>query len=104
MMKKGKIAVVTLGHYVYFEQFESLREELMQKADQFVSMLDGEACEIVNAGYVDRVEESFAAVQALKREDVDLLFHLRSVCRMRALCAVSGHHAGACWNSAHGAS
>ena len=31
-MKKAKIAIVGLGHYIYFDQFEGLREELMQRA------------------------------------------------------------------------
>ena len=29
-MKKAKIGVISLGHYIYFEQFEGLREELME--------------------------------------------------------------------------
>ena len=34
-MKKAKIAIVSLGHYIYFNQFEGLREELMAKSDDF---------------------------------------------------------------------
>ena len=34
-MKQARIGIVTLGHYVYFQQFENLREELMQKSDDF---------------------------------------------------------------------
>ena len=30
-MKCAKIAVVSLGHYIYFQQFEGLKEELMKK-------------------------------------------------------------------------
>ena len=65
-MSKAKIAVVSLGHYIYFQQFEGLREELMQKSDQFKQYLDGEGCEIVDAGYVDCVDSAFDAVKMLK--------------------------------------
>ena len=34
-MKKAKIAIVSLGHYIYFNQFEGLREELMAKSEDF---------------------------------------------------------------------
>ena len=38
-MKKAKIAIVGLGHYIYFDQFEGLREELMQKASSLNHIL-----------------------------------------------------------------
>ena len=86
-MAKAKIAVVALGHYIYFQQFEHLREELMQKTDAFVDLIDSAACEIINAGYVDCVEDAFAAVKNLKREDADLLFVLLSTYVPSAVCA-----------------
>ena len=46
-MKKAKIAVVTLGHYIYFQQFEGLREELMAKADSFKEYIDENMCDNV---------------------------------------------------------
>ena len=77
-MKKPKIALVTLGYYVYFQQFEGLREELTQKATEFCGMLDPARCEIADLGYIDCAEQAFDAVQRLKREDADLLFLLLS--------------------------
>ena len=62
-MKRAKVGVVTLGHYVYFEQFEGLREELMKKGEQFISLIEPLDCEIINAGYVDKVDDAFVAVQ-----------------------------------------
>ena len=86
-MKQAKIAIVTLGHYIYFQQFENLREELMQKSDAFEKLLDRDAAKIVNAGYVDCVDEAFEAVRRLKSEDVDLLFVLLSTYVPSAVCA-----------------
>ena len=86
-MKQAKVALVTLGHYIYFEQFEGLYEELSKKSGEFEALLREENCEIFNAGYVDRVEEAFAAVRKLKREDIDLLFIILSTYVPSAVCA-----------------
>lgn len=77
-MEKAKICVIGLGHYIYFEQFSGLREELMAKCDDFIKYIDQEVCEVVNCGYIDCVDDAFSAVQRIKREDADLLFVLLS--------------------------
>ena len=77
-MKKAKIAIVSLGHYIYFRQFEGLREELMKKSTELEGYLRAEDCDVVDAGYVDCAESAFEAVKALKKEDADLLFVLLS--------------------------
>ena len=77
-MKKAKIAIVGLGHYIYFNQFEGLREELMQKSADFRAYLDPDTCDIIDIGYIDCAESAFDAVKALKKEDADLLFVLLS--------------------------
>jgi len=86
-MKKPKIAIVSLGHYIYFEQFDGLREELMQKAEQFKENFDKDVCDITDAGYVDCVEAAFDAVKALKKEDADMLFVLLTTYVPSAVCA-----------------
>ena len=77
-MKKAKIAIVGLGHYIYFDQFEGLREELMQKSEEFRTYLDPAVCDIIDIGYIDCAEAAFEAVKVLKKEDADLLFVLLS--------------------------
>lgn len=86
-MKKAKIAIVSLGHYIYFDQFEGLREELMEKSEQFRAYLDPTACDVVDVGYIDCVEDAFEAVRQLKKEDADLLFLLLSTYVPSAVCA-----------------
>ena len=86
-MKKAKIATVTLGHYIYFQQFEGLREELMAKTAKLHAYLDPTACDVLDVGYVDCVEDAFAAVRRLKTEDADLLFVLLSTYVPSAVCA-----------------
>jgi len=86
-MKKAKIAIVSLGHYIYFQQFEGLREELMAKSAQFEAYLTPGSCDVVDIGYIDCAESAFAAVRALKKEDADLLFVLLSTYVPSAVCA-----------------
>jgi len=86
-MKKAKIAVVTLGHYIYFGQFEGLKAELSEKTAQFINYIDTDKCDIFDAGYIDCADEAFEAVQKLKKEDADLLFVLLSTYVPSAVCA-----------------
>ncbi len=87
-MKQAKIAVIGLGHHIYFSQFPGLKEELMAKNADFVSYIDSGECTVCDAGYVTGVEEAFVAVQALKKEDPDLLFILLSTYVPSAVAAV----------------
>ena len=91
-MKKAKIAVIGLGHYIYFDQFRGLREELVKKSDDFKKHLDGLVCEVLDFGYVDCVEEAFDAVQRLKKEDADLLFIILSTYVPSSVCAPLARH------------
>lgn len=86
-MKKAKIAIVSLGHYIYFNQFDGLREELMQKSGQFLTYIDPSLCDIADIGYIDCVEDAFEAVRKLKKEDADLVFILLSTYVPSAVCA-----------------
>ena len=83
---RSKVAVVTLGHYVYFEQFEGLEAELRQKTGEFIGCINAELCEVFDAGFVDTPEKSFAAVQEIKKQDIDLLFVLLSTYVPSSVC------------------
>ena len=86
-MSKAKIAIATLGHYIYFQQFDGLRDELMKKSEDLKRYMDDGKCEVIDAGYVDCVDEAFEAVQKLKKEDPDMLFILLSTYVPSAVCA-----------------
>ena len=75
MQNKPLIAIVPLGHYVYFQQFEGLYGELEQKANRFLHFFD-ESTDVVITEYVDRVEKAFDVVRNLKARDVDGVFML----------------------------
>lgn len=91
-MKKANIALVTLGHYIYFEQFESLRDELMKKSVQFKKYINCEEYDITDLGYIDCVEEAFTAVKNLKKSDADILFIVLSTYVPSAVCAPFAHY------------
>lgn len=86
MKNKATVAVVTLGHYVYFEQFEGLEERLREKTGEFISYIDANKCNVYDAGFVDTPEGSFAAVREIKKHDVDLLFVLLSTYVPSSVC------------------
>ena len=86
MKNKAKVAVVTLGHYIYFEQFEGLKEDLMKKTAQFTRLIDSQKCDIFDAGYVDKPEDGFNTVKKIKKEDIDLLFVLVSTYVPSSVC------------------
>ncbi len=77
-MNKPTIAVVALGHYIYFNQFETLRADLTAKADRFCDMVreDSPEAEIVYAGYADTVETAYDAAKKVHALDADLLLLL----------------------------
>lgn len=77
-MKKTRIGIVSLGHYIYFNQFEGLKEELMQKSCEFLEYVDSDKCEIIDAGYIDCAEDAFSAAKFFRREDPDLIFVILS--------------------------
>ena len=86
-MKKARIAIVALGHYVYFDQFEGLKDELMLKSKELSDYFDIQKHDIVDIGYIDRVDQAFDAVRRIKKEDVDVLFIILSTYVPSAVCA-----------------
>lgn len=86
MKTKAKIGVITLGHYVYFEQFEGLEDELKAKTKGFIEYIDQDKCDIFDAGFVDTPNKSFEAVKEIKKQDIDLLFVLLSTYVPSSVC------------------
>ncbi len=86
MNTRARIAVITLGHYIYFEQFDGLEAELKKKTAELISFIDKDKCDIFDAGFVDTPEKSFDAVKELKKQDIDLLFILLSTYVPSSVC------------------
>ncbi len=71
-IKKPRVGIVSLGHKIYWPQFEGLYEELSRKAGKFAAYFKNS--EIVDGGFADDVDSAFRAVKSLKAQDVDALF------------------------------
>ena len=69
------IALVPLGHKIYFSQFPGLQAELHAKAAALLPLFDDSA-EVFVTEYVSTVEEAYGVVRELKRRDIDGIFLL----------------------------
>lgn len=72
--KRAKVGVLHIGHEPYWGQFPGLKEELKGNAAIFEQMVKQENVDVVSGGFVDNVDQSFAAAVKLKSQDIDFLF------------------------------
>ena len=86
MIRKPVIAIVPLGHWIYFQQFPGLFEELNKKSQEFAGYFE-DSSEIIITEYVDTVDKAFRVVQDLKAKDVDGIFMLLTTYLPSALAA-----------------
>ena len=84
--RKARVGVVSLGHAVYWPQFDGLKEELSKKSGEFISYFS-EDTEVFNVGFVDTVDSAFAIVQDCKKLDLDALFLIMSTYVTSAVAA-----------------
>ena len=86
-MNRINIGIISLGHYIYFQQFEGLRDELCKKSDELKELIDAENAAVTDFGYVDTVEGAMDAARRVRREDPDILFIILSTYVPSAVCA-----------------
>lgn len=75
---RARVGVMTVGHEPYWGQFPGLKEELAGYGREFEDRLRANDVEVVSAGFVDSVDQAFAASEFLKKHDVDFLFSFLS--------------------------
>jgi L-arabinose isomerase len=66
-----------MGHYVYWQQFEGLREDLMKKQSSLHAYFSS-AVTTVDLGYADDIDSAYLALKQAQREDLDALFIVMS--------------------------
>ena len=71
--RKPRIGIIGMGHYIYWPQFEGLREELMQKQLDLPAFFSGES-DLIDLGFADDIDSSYAALKHAQCEDLDALF------------------------------
>lgn len=79
-LKKGKVGIMVVGHREYWPQFPGMREQLLENASGFESLLRRCGAEVVTytapdgTQMLDSPELSYQAGVYFKQQDVDLLF------------------------------
>lgn len=71
--RKPRIGVMGMGHYIYWPQFDGLKEELMKKQESFKKYFSSES-DIVDIGFADDIDSSFVCLKKAQKEDLDALF------------------------------
>ena len=69
----ARIGFFSLGHYLYWPQFEGLKEQLLAYHAEFAERLRRLGVEVIDAGMSDSPAAACAIGDRLQREDVDLM-------------------------------
>lgn len=75
--RKSRIGLVGMGHYIYWPQFNGLKEELLEKQQVFKKYFSTES-DIVDLGFVDDIDTAFEALKKAQAADLDALFIVMS--------------------------
>ena len=86
-MNKVNVALISLGHYIYFDQFEGLKEELMAKSADFKRFVNLPDVNVIDFGYIDTAQGAMDAAKRIRRDDPDILFIILSTYVPSAVCA-----------------
>lgn len=71
--RSTRIGIIGMGHFIYWSQFEGLKEELMQKQVDFRRYFSAES-EIIDLGFVDDIDSAYIGLKKAQAEDIDGLF------------------------------
>lgn len=66
-----------MGHYIYWEQFDGLRERLMQKQAALHHYFS-EQVQTLDLGFADDIDSAFVCLKRALKEDIDALFIVMS--------------------------
>ncbi len=75
--RKTRIGIIGMGHFIYWPQFDGLKEELMEKQKELAGYFSDNS-EIIDLGFVDDVDTSFVALKKAQAADIDALFIMMS--------------------------
>ena len=71
--RKPRIGIIGMGHFIYWPQFDGLKEELMQKQKDFRKYFSDDS-DLIDIGFADDIDSSFACLKRAQCEDLDALF------------------------------
>jgi L-arabinose isomerase len=70
----ARIGVFGVGYDKYWEQFEGLYNEMLQKQERFIRKIPSEGIEVIDFGVIDSPLKAYDAVKQLERANLDLIF------------------------------
>lgn len=70
----ARVGIVSVAYHVYWDQFEGLRSELLQKAEVLTQKVRRTGVGVVDFGLIDDAESTYAVLPRIQAADVDLLF------------------------------
>ena len=71
--RKPRIGIIGMGHFIYWPQFDGLKEELMQKQKDFKKYFS-DGSDLIDIGFADDIDSSFECLKRAQKEDLDALF------------------------------
>ena len=71
--RKPRIGIIGMGHFIYWPQFDGLKEELMQKQKDFRKYFS-DSSDLIDIGFADDIDSSFECLKRAQKEDLDALF------------------------------
>ncbi len=71
--RKPRIGIIGMGHFIYWPQFDGLKEELMQKQQELAGYFSSN-CDIIDLGFADEIDTSYVALKKAQCADLDALF------------------------------
>ncbi|MBQ9117199.1 MAG: L-fucose/L-arabinose isomerase family protein [Clostridia bacterium] len=71
--RKPRIGIIGMGHYVYWQQFDGLLNELKQKQRNVAGFFSADS-DIIDLGFADDIDSSFVALKKAMASDLDALF------------------------------
>lgn len=71
--RKPRIGIIGMGHFIYWPQFDGLKNELMQKQKDFRKYFSDDS-DLIDIGFADDIDSSFTCLKRAQSEDLDALF------------------------------
>lgn len=71
--RTARIGIFAVGHSVYWDQFPSLLDNLMNHHRHFAEKLKANSVEVVDFGMIDTNEKGYAAISRINSAGIDLL-------------------------------
>ena len=69
-----RIGVFGVGYTKYWEQFDGLYDEMLEKQEKFIQKIPSNGIDVIDFGMVDSSEKAYQVVKQLERANLDLIF------------------------------